>query len=163
MGYCWGCDTQMSLQGAFPDRSGAELLSYRDDLYVYGGMPTRLFAARFAQHPAWFKNDFPYMLKLNPTNCAWEPVSTKGLPKTWRWRNQSALARGQPSVQSLTSTATPRCALKICSACSVELICGLHSLLSPRKASAQHSLEVQQSFELLDPFADPACIVQQFI
>ena len=72
-----------------------ELVSYMDELYIYGGWPTQVFIDSDGDRP-WYGEKNQYMLKLDQTTCSWNPVSFKGAPESC-WTKDNFDAKGEQS------------------------------------------------------------------
>lgn len=85
-----------ALQGVFPSRANAELVSYQEDLYMYGGYPATFLTDGLNHKPCYSGKD-QFLLKLNQNAHTWEPVSLTGRPEE-RWLDKYAYAKGQHHV-----------------------------------------------------------------
>ena len=88
------------LQGVFPSRVNARLVSYQGDLYMYGGYPASFLIHGFNHIPCYSGKE-QFMVKLNQTTHTWESVSLTGMPEKRRL-DKHAFSRGQASSASCT-------------------------------------------------------------
>ena len=74
-----------------------KMVSYKQDLYLYGGLPSGYFLQNEGPRPGprrcYCGND-QFMVKLDQETYSWDPVSLKGAPEE-SWLTEHSASQGQ--------------------------------------------------------------------
>lgn len=123
----WNCllqqksaSTLLLVQGPSPCRVNGNLISFNNELYIFGGMPTTFYlnppTLLTDKSLAWFKKGEDYLMRLDSKTHSWQSEGSAGLPqRAWAPYHYSAVT-GQ--LQQLLPSSLPAWFLSLLLKCA---------------------------------------------